>query len=40
VQRTLRFADSAKIERIRRDFIAICRDMVMDSAATNHKFLL
>jgi len=40
VQRTLRFADSAKIERIRRDFIAICRDMAMYSAATNHKFLL
>jgi hypothetical protein len=39
VQRTLRFADSEKIERIRREFIAACRDMVMDSAAY-HKFLL
>jgi len=40
VQRTTRFVDSAKIERIRRGFIAVCRDMVMDSAAAYHKFLL
>jgi hypothetical protein len=40
VQRNLRFADSAMIERIRRDFIASCRDMVMDSAAVYHKLLL
>jgi hypothetical protein len=39
-QRTLRFANPAKIERIRRGFIAACRDMVMYSAAAYHKFLL
>ena len=40
VQRTKRFVDSAKIERIRRDFIATCCGMVIDSAAVYHKFLL
>jgi len=40
VQRILRFADSAKIESIRRGFIAACRSMVIDSASAYHKFLL
>ena len=40
VQRPLRFADSAKIRRIRRDFIAACRDKVIDTATAHHKFLL
>jgi len=40
VQRMPRFADSAKIESIRRGFIAACRSMVIDSASAYHKFLL
>jgi len=40
VQRILRFADSEKIESIRRGFIAACRIMVIDSAAVYHKFVL
>jgi hypothetical protein len=40
VQRNLRFADSAKIERIRRDFIAVCMCIAMESAIIYHKFLL
>jgi hypothetical protein len=40
VQRNLRFVDSAKIERIRRDFIAVCMCIAMESAIIYHKFLL
>jgi len=40
VQRILRFADSAKIERIRRGFIVACCSMAIDSAVIYHKFML
>jgi len=40
VQRILRFADSSKIESIRRGFIAACRSTVIDFASEYHKFVL
>jgi len=40
VQRPLRFVESWKIEKERKDFIKICRHIVLDAAAAYHRFLI
>ena len=40
VQQRLRYADFSQREKIRKDFIEICRHIVMDAAITHHRFLI